>query len=72
MAELNISLENVTICHARLLNYSLDGPACGDNGLICSFPEVCSRSSRARMQQHEEINVRNAEEQQEPSCRTLG
>lgn len=39
-AELNISLENVTVCHARLLNYSLDGHACGDDGFICSFPEV--------------------------------
>lgn len=39
-AELNISLENVTICHARLLNYSLDGHTCGDGGLTCSFPEV--------------------------------
>lgn len=38
--ELNISLENVTACHARLLNYSLDGPACGGSGSICSFPEV--------------------------------
>lgn len=39
-AELNISLENVSVCHARLLNYSLDGHACRGNGFICSFPEV--------------------------------
>lgn len=38
--ELNISLENVTFCHARLLNYSLDGHGWGGGGLICSFPEV--------------------------------
>lgn len=38
--ELNISRENVTICHALLLNYSLDGHACGGGGFICSFPEV--------------------------------
>uniref|UniRef100_H2UHV2 Adenylate cyclase type 5 n=1 Tax=Takifugu rubripes TaxID=31033 RepID=H2UHV2_TAKRU len=42
MAELNISLENVTVCHARLLNYSLDGPSCGASGLVCSFPEYFS------------------------------
>ncbi|XP_070831868.1 adenylate cyclase type 5 [Chaetodon trifascialis] len=42
--ELNISLESVSICHARLLNYSLDSQhsCCGDDALICSFPEYFS------------------------------
>uniref|UniRef100_H3C5T6 Adenylate cyclase type 5 n=1 Tax=Tetraodon nigroviridis TaxID=99883 RepID=H3C5T6_TETNG len=40
--ELNISLEEVTVCHARLLNYSLDGGACGGDGFVCSFPEYFS------------------------------
>ncbi|XP_068184578.1 adenylate cyclase type 5 isoform X2 [Antennarius striatus] len=40
-AELNISLEGVTVCHARLLNYSLDArhDPCGDHALLCTFPE---------------------------------
>uniref|UniRef100_A0A7N8Y0S2 Adenylate cyclase type 5 n=1 Tax=Mastacembelus armatus TaxID=205130 RepID=A0A7N8Y0S2_9TELE len=43
-AELNISLDSVNACHARLLNYSLDTQQspCGDDTLICSFPEYFS------------------------------
>uniref|UniRef100_A0AAQ5ZEZ8 Adenylate cyclase type 5 n=1 Tax=Amphiprion ocellaris TaxID=80972 RepID=A0AAQ5ZEZ8_AMPOC len=43
-AELNISLDSVNACHAHLLNYSLDAPnsPCGDDALICSFPEYFS------------------------------
>uniref|UniRef100_A0A3P8V8X9 Adenylate cyclase type 5 n=1 Tax=Cynoglossus semilaevis TaxID=244447 RepID=A0A3P8V8X9_CYNSE len=43
-AELNISVNSVNACHARLLNYSLDAQhsPCGDDGLICSFPEYFS------------------------------
>uniref|UniRef100_A0A7N6FIT0 Adenylate cyclase type 5 n=1 Tax=Anabas testudineus TaxID=64144 RepID=A0A7N6FIT0_ANATE len=43
-AELNISLDSVNACHARLLNYSLDTQhsPCGDDALICSFPEYFS------------------------------
>uniref|UniRef100_A0A8P4KHD7 Adenylate cyclase type 5 n=1 Tax=Dicentrarchus labrax TaxID=13489 RepID=A0A8P4KHD7_DICLA len=42
--ELNISLDSVNICHARLLNFSLDTQhsPCADNALICSFPEYFS------------------------------
>ncbi|XP_061579136.1 adenylate cyclase type 5 isoform X2 [Cololabis saira] len=42
--ELNISLESVNACHAASLNYSLDTQRspCGDDGLICSFPEYFS------------------------------
>ncbi|XP_065818116.1 adenylate cyclase type 5 [Labrus bergylta] len=43
--QLNISLNSVNACHAHDLNYSLDTQhytACGDNGLICSFPEYFS------------------------------
>ncbi|XP_008303526.1 adenylate cyclase type 5-like [Stegastes partitus] len=43
-AELNISLDSVNACHAHLLNYSLDThiSPCGDDALICSFPEYFS------------------------------
>ncbi|XP_028991761.1 adenylate cyclase type 5 isoform X2 [Betta splendens] len=47
-AELNISLDSVSACHARLLNYSLDtqhspcGDAGGGGALVCSFPEYFS------------------------------
>ncbi|XP_067371490.1 adenylate cyclase type 5 isoform X2 [Channa argus] len=43
-AELNISWDSVTACHAHLLNYSLDTQQipCGDDTLICSFPEYFS------------------------------
>ncbi|XP_045909829.1 adenylate cyclase type 5 isoform X1 [Micropterus dolomieu] len=43
-AELNISLDSVNICHVHLLNYSLDTQhsPCGDNSLMCSFPEYFS------------------------------
>ncbi|XP_076012816.1 adenylate cyclase type 5-like [Genypterus blacodes] len=43
-AELNISLEAVNACHARVLNYTLYSQhrPCGDNWPICSFPEYFS------------------------------
>ncbi|CAF88246.1 unnamed protein product, partial [Tetraodon nigroviridis] len=48
--ELNISLEEVTVCHARLLNYSLDGGACGGDGFVCSFPEYAQDGRQVREQ----------------------
>ncbi|XP_032422801.1 adenylate cyclase type 5 isoform X1 [Xiphophorus hellerii] len=40
-SELNISRDLVDACHAVLLNYNLDTQhgSCGDDALICSFPE---------------------------------
>ncbi|GLD63681.1 adenylate cyclase type 5, partial [Lates japonicus] len=43
-AELNISLDSINACHAHLLNYSLNTQhiPCGDDTLVCSFPEAGS------------------------------
>uniref|UniRef100_A0A4W6EKD0 Adenylate cyclase type 5 n=1 Tax=Lates calcarifer TaxID=8187 RepID=A0A4W6EKD0_LATCA len=43
-AELNISLDSVNACHAHVLNYSLNTQhiPCGDDTLVCSFPEYFS------------------------------